>query len=313
MGFDFSGIKAIFFDFDGVFTDNKVWVSEKGEEIVCCSRADGIGLQKLKNIGVYVGIVSTEVNPVVRKRAEKLGIDVWAGVTDKESTLKRIIKELGFSVNEVAFVGNDENDVDALNLVAFSIAVSDACPSVIKLCDFVTEKPGGQGAVREICEKIFADYHRKSNEFSKLTLIELAERGQPVFPESQSLGHRDWGTEDLLLLSPKKFSMKRIFIDAGHKGGFQYHRLKDEGGILLSGCLKIRYVDRDGALAEKVCNAGQVFHFPVGCVHQEEALTDCVILEVSTPHFNDRVRCDELVGESTEGLPSTSLNEIEFR
>lgn len=145
-------------------------------------------------------------------------------------------------------------------------------------------------------------------------MSELKKGEQPSFPEAESVGARPWGTEELLVLVPGKYMLKRLTVKAGNKGGFQYHRLKDECGTIISGEMIIRYDDGSGGIAEKIVKAGDSFHFPPGVVHQEEALTDCVIIEGSTPHFNDRVRAEGLygLGESV-GLPSTSLDEIETR
>lgn len=132
-----------------------------------------------------------------------------------------------------------------------------------------------------------------------------------IFPEPQDMGPRDWGTETLLCLVSGEFSLKRLELKAGSKGGVQYHHLKNECGYLLSGQLLIRFDTGDGVLQEKIFSAGSVFHFPPGAVHQEEAITDCVILEASTPHFNDRVRVEENYGlEIDGGLPSTSKTEV---
>ena len=134
---------------------------------------------------------------------------------------------------------------------------------------------------------------------------------QPLFPQPESVGPRDWGSEDLLFVSPGKFMLKKLFLKAGAKGGLQYHRLKDEGGYLLSGKMIIRYDDGAGGLDERVIEAGDSFYFPPGVVHQEEALSDCYIIEASTPHFNDRVRCEKNYGlENTSGLPTTSMKDI---
>jgi len=135
------------------------------------------------------------------------------------------------------------------------------------------------------------------------------------FPRPQSLGSRDWGTEDLLVLVSGKFSLKRIFVKAGLKGGLQYHRLKNECGVLISGEMIIRCDDGKGGLVEHVVKPGDVFHFEPGVVHQTEALLDSVYIEASTPHFNDRVHAEKLYGLETEfgGLPTTSLEEIEER
>jgi len=135
-----------------------------------------------------------------------------------------------------------------------------------------------------------------------------------IFPEPVSVGERPWGEEYLLAISSKNFSVKRLFIKKGNMGGLQYHRLKDEVAVLISGRMLIRYDNGDGQLKQKTIEAGQVAHFPAGLVHQEEALTDCEIIEASTPHFNDRVRMEEKYGLGIpEGLPTTLESDIEIR
>jgi mannose-6-phosphate isomerase len=135
-----------------------------------------------------------------------------------------------------------------------------------------------------------------------------------IFQAISSVGERPWGTEDLLALVPGKFSVKRIFLRKGNKGGLQYHRLKDEVAVLISGKMLIRFDLGDGILQEKIIADGDVVHFPPLLVHQEEALTDCLIIEASTPHFNDRVRMEVEYGLGIpEGLPSTAETEIETR
>ena len=135
-----------------------------------------------------------------------------------------------------------------------------------------------------------------------------------IFPVAQTVGERPWGTEDLLALVSKQFSVKRLKIKAGNKGGLQYHRFKDEVAIMISGQMLIRYDLGDKILQEKIVKAGEVVHFPPGLVHQEEAITDCEIIEASSPHFNDRVRVEENYGfGSPKGLPTTLETEVEIR
>jgi mannose-6-phosphate isomerase-like protein (cupin superfamily) len=132
-----------------------------------------------------------------------------------------------------------------------------------------------------------------------------------VFPKAEDLGPRVWGSETLLALVSQKYSVKRLEIQAGHKGGLQFHRLKDEVAVMVSGQMIVRYDDGTGTMKERIVGPGDVVHFPPGLVHQEEAITDCVLIEASTPHFNDRVRMEETYGvESSGGLPSTELSEI---
>ena len=134
-----------------------------------------------------------------------------------------------------------------------------------------------------------------------------------IFPSPINVGKRDWGKEELLVLIPKTISLKRLKIKKGKRGGLQYHQKKNECGYLLSGKLLIRYDKGNGKLSKKILNPGQSFHFPPGSIHQEEALTDCLIIEASTPYFNDRVRVEEKYGiKSFRGLPSTLKRQIKF-
>jgi YrbI family 3-deoxy-D-manno-octulosonate 8-phosphate phosphatase len=140
------------FDFDGVFTDNMVYVLQDGSEAVRCNRSDGIGLQKLKKLGIETVIISTESNPVVSARAQKLKIRCFQNCEDKRKTLDSVIQQFGISLDEVAFVGNDVNDEACLNHVGLPIVVNDAHQDVVSIARYQTKNPGGHGAVREICD-----------------------------------------------------------------------------------------------------------------------------------------------------------------
>lgn len=137
-------------------------------------------------------------------------------------------------------------------------------------------------------------------------------RFKNIFIKPKNLGNRTWGKEVLLALVDGKYTLKRLEMNAGAKGNLQYHHKKDECGYLISGELLLKYDDsNNGKLKEKILKPGACFHFPPGFVHQEEAITDCVIIEVSTPHFNDRVRVEKEYGLTEEdGLPSTSKKDI---
>jgi YrbI family 3-deoxy-D-manno-octulosonate 8-phosphate phosphatase len=152
----FSLIKGVIFDFDGVLTDNSVIVSQDGTESVICSRSDGLGLAKLRALGIQCVVVSTEANPVVSKRCEKLKIAVQQGIDDKAAIIVAWAEAQGLSLEEVAYLGNDINDLSALGIVGFPCAVADAYPEVLDIVSFVTERPGGKGAVRELCDAISA-------------------------------------------------------------------------------------------------------------------------------------------------------------
>ena len=145
-------IRLVAFDFDGVFTDNAVFVSEDGHEFVRCSRSDGIGLRKLERLGIQTVIISTETNPVVAVRSRKLGIRCVQGCEDKRSALEAIINEMDITPDQVAFVGNDINDLPCLEFVGFPIIVRDAHLDVVSIARFRTRARGGYGAVREVCD-----------------------------------------------------------------------------------------------------------------------------------------------------------------
>lgn len=148
------GIKLVAFDFDGVFTDNTVYVSETGAEMVRCSRADGLGLRRLESVGIKPLIISTETNPVVARRGKKLAVDVHHGCTDKFALLHELLISHGLEFEQVAFVGNDVNDEVCLRAVGLPITVADAHPDVIGLGMYRTRLAGGRGAVREVCDLI---------------------------------------------------------------------------------------------------------------------------------------------------------------
>ena len=150
-----STVKLIAFDFDGVFTDNTVYVTQGGVESVRCWRSDGLGLSRLQSIGVHAFIISTEENPVVTARANKLKMPCKQGVEDKATAILQTCAELGVSPEHTMFVGNDINDIPAFKSVGLPVAVADAYPEVDPYVLLRTKKFGGLGAVREICDLVF--------------------------------------------------------------------------------------------------------------------------------------------------------------
>lgn len=147
-------ISLIVFDFDGVLTDNRVWVMENGREAVACSRADGLGFSILRGHGVSLLILSTETNPVVRARARKLKVPVLHSIKDKGSALAHYCRKHRYALTEVAFVGNHVNDLPAMRIVSYPIAVRDAHASVKRIAWKVLKTQGGQGVSCEIAERL---------------------------------------------------------------------------------------------------------------------------------------------------------------
>lgn len=157
-----ASIRLVAFDFDGVFTDNTVYISQDGIESVRCWRSDGLGLSRLSDVGVQAVIISTETNPVVTARAEKLKLTCKQGVEDKAAEILTICQELQIDPQETMFVGNDINDINAFQSIGVPVAVADAYPEINLHVVYHTKKPGGFGAVREVCDLI-VDANKKIN------------------------------------------------------------------------------------------------------------------------------------------------------
>lgn len=149
-----SSIKLLVLDFDGVMTDNRVLVTEEGKEAVLCHRGDGLGLEMLRAKGIEAIVISKEKNPVVAARCRKLGIECIQGCDNKLEKLKKRAESGNLKPEEISYVGNDVNDLECMGWVGLPIAVSDAEPEVLAVAKWVTSKPGGHGAVREVCDAI---------------------------------------------------------------------------------------------------------------------------------------------------------------
>ena len=147
-----AAIKGIAFDFDGVFTDNVVYVMQNGDEAVACNRSDGMGISMLLAAGVPLVIISSEGNPIVTVRGAKLNLEVIQEVDDKLPELIDWADQKGLSVDQVAFLGNDVNDVGCLKKAGLGVVVADAHPTALDAADFALNKKGGHGAIREIAD-----------------------------------------------------------------------------------------------------------------------------------------------------------------
>lgn len=145
-------IELLVFDFDGVLTDNRVYVFQDGREAVACNRGDGMGLAMLRERGVPMVVLSTEVNPVVDARCRKLKLECQHGLGDKRSALVALAREKNVDLKHVVYVGNDVNDLGCMEVAGFAVVVADAHPSAREKADFVLSQPGGAGAVRELCD-----------------------------------------------------------------------------------------------------------------------------------------------------------------
>lgn len=163
-----AAINLVIFDFDGVFTDNTVYVNQDGIESVRCWRSDGLGLSRLLSVGVQAFIISTEANPVVTARAQKLQLPCKQGVKDKAAEILATCRELKIDPQQTMFVGNDINDIPAFRTIAAPVGVADAYPEIYPYVLYRTQKPGGFGAVREICDLVFNAKNSGKNGVQKL-------------------------------------------------------------------------------------------------------------------------------------------------
>ncbi|WP_375000338.1 cytidylyltransferase domain-containing protein [Aeromicrobium sp. CTD01-1L150] len=148
--------RAVVTDFDGVHTDDSVRVDSHGVESVVVSRSDGMGVARLRRAGRPILILSTETNPVVAARAEKLGVDAITGCSDKVTALREWARENDVGLHDIAYLGNDVNDVEALAAVGWPVVPADAHPACRVVARHVLRHRGGAGAVRELADRVLA-------------------------------------------------------------------------------------------------------------------------------------------------------------
>ena len=150
-------LRLVAFDVDGVFTDGRFYLSDDGVETKAFHTQDGYGIRRLIEAGIEVAVISGRKSGAVEKRMDELGVaHVVLGCKDKVAALDELAASLGFEVHDCAFVGDDMPDLALLERVGFSVAVANATQAVQERCDYITRKPGGAGAVREVCDLVVA-------------------------------------------------------------------------------------------------------------------------------------------------------------
>ena len=156
-------IKMIISDFDGVVTDNLVITDQNGKESVTASRSDSMHIKKLRELGVEVMVLSSEPNPVVAARAEKMGVKAIhnVGMQDKGRVMREVLEQKNVKAEHVIYIGNDLNDLPCFEIAGWSVAVADAYPEVLRAADHVLTKTGGHGAIRELCEIVLKQLSEK--------------------------------------------------------------------------------------------------------------------------------------------------------
>lgn len=157
-------IALVVLDFDGVFTDNRVWVLQDGREAVACHRGDGMGLALLRAAGIEAVVLSSEANPVVTARCQKLGLPCQQALTDKASALRALALEKQVDLKHVVYLGNDVNDLGPMRIVGYAVAVADAHPTVLAEADLILQTGGGHGAIRDLSDLILQKMGAHKNE-----------------------------------------------------------------------------------------------------------------------------------------------------
>lgn len=155
-------VELVVFDFDGVFTDNRVIVLQDGREAVVCHRGDGMGISMLHRHGVKMLVLSTETNPAVAARCGKLKLEYVQSVSNKVERLAAIAAERGIPWTSVVYLGNDINDLECMRAVGLAVAPADAHPDVLPYAKLILKNRGGVGAVREFCDLFLHHLNRNS-------------------------------------------------------------------------------------------------------------------------------------------------------
>jgi 3-deoxy-D-manno-octulosonate 8-phosphate phosphatase (KDO 8-P phosphatase) len=152
---DWAKIQALVLDVDGVLTDGTIFVGPDGFELKQFSILDGMGLACLKKLGVTLAVISGRMSPATTSRMTELNFDhVIQGREDKGVALTALASEIQIPVGSICYMGDDEIDIPALKASGIGVAVANAVSKAIAAADYVTENPGGQGAVREVCDRI---------------------------------------------------------------------------------------------------------------------------------------------------------------
>ena len=150
-------VRMLAMDVDGVLTDAGMYYSESGDELKKFNTRDGMGIKMLQAAGVVTAFITKENTAIVERRGQKLAVpEVHQGIDDKLTDLTRLVRKHGLTLAQVAYIGDDVNDLEALRAVGFSVAPADAMPIVIQAVHYVCTKKGGEGAVRELADLILA-------------------------------------------------------------------------------------------------------------------------------------------------------------
>ncbi len=157
-------VKLFVCDIDGVFSDGRIYLGNSGEELKAFHTKDGYGIKALGASGVDVAVITGRKSNIVQTRMTALNVKhIVQGEENKLPALKAMIASLALTPEQVAYIGDDMPDFECLNYVGLSIAVSDAHPAILNVCDYITYTRGGFGAVRETCDLIMQSQNTLAN------------------------------------------------------------------------------------------------------------------------------------------------------
>ena len=148
-------ISVFVFDFDGVLTNNMVYIDQNGKESVACNRGDGLAFDVLRKLKKSCYILSTEKNLVVSSRARKLKISAIQGIKDKSIAIQKIAQKESCSLKDILYIGNDLNDFNVMKICGYTACPEDSHEKVKQISDIVLKRKGGLGIVRELLEEVF--------------------------------------------------------------------------------------------------------------------------------------------------------------
>ena len=154
-------IKFIVFDIDGTLTDASINISHSGEVLKSFNAKDGLGINLIQKLGVKAAIMTGRKSAIVLERAKELGIEnVYQNIHNKAEILTEVCKKMNISLSETAFMGDDLNDFEVMQIVGFAAAPFDAAEEIKSIAHFVASKKGGKGAAREVVEYILKAQNR---------------------------------------------------------------------------------------------------------------------------------------------------------
>jgi len=156
-----SRIKLVIFDVDGVLTDGSLFLSDDGQEYKAFNSKDGFGMRLLQESGIEIAIITGRESTLVKLRMQELDVaHVLQGRREKAPALEEVMQKTGYTLEQIAYVGDDVVDLPIMTQVGLSIAVQDARPIVKKHAHWITESPGGRGAGRDVCELILEAHNK---------------------------------------------------------------------------------------------------------------------------------------------------------